>query len=91
MSGRQTPNSTATIPTTAISLKTGPGSLAVNHAYPRRTPVLGLVFAGVHVLLTTSAADHVTRDDLEFARCLAREAASFARTLERRFAEEISA
>jgi hypothetical protein len=77
--------------TTAINLKTGPGSCAVHYAYPGRTPVLGLVFVGVQVLLTTSAADHVTRDDLEFARCLAREAASFARSLEHRFVEEISA
>ncbi len=72
-------------PVSTISLKTGPGASAVNHPYPQRSPVLGLVFGGVQVLVTTSAADHVTAEDVEFARVLAREAASFARSVERMF------
>ncbi|GAA1765194.1 hypothetical protein [Nonomuraea bangladeshensis] len=49
------------------------------------TPFLGLVFGGAQVLVTTSANDHVTLDDVEFARSLAREAAMFAGAVERMF------
>ncbi|GAB3149255.1 hypothetical protein [Microbispora hainanensis] len=80
MTGRRT-----VPPVSTINLKTGPGASAANHPYPQRSPVLGLVFGGVQVLVTTSAGDRVTVDDLEFARCLAREAASFARSVERMF------
>lgn len=72
-------------PVSTINLKTGPGAAAANHPYPQRAPVLGLVFNGVQVLVTTSAGDHVTLDDVAFARCLAREAAAFATSVERMF------
>ncbi|MDP4501228.1 hypothetical protein [Nonomuraea turcica] len=72
-------------PVSTIALKVGQGADPRNHPYPQRSPVLGLVFGGTQVLVTTSANDHVTLDDVEFARTLAREAAMFARAVERMF------
>ncbi|MEW9531908.1 hypothetical protein [Microbispora sp. NPDC049125] len=72
-------------PSSVISLNTGCGATAKAMPYPLRTPVLSLDFGSTSVLLTTSASDQVTAVDVEFARQLAREAASFARSVERRF------
>ncbi|NJP27554.1 hypothetical protein FLW53_25760 [Microbispora sp. SCL1-1] len=72
-------------PSTVISVNTGCGASAKALPYPARTPVLALDFGSTSVLVTTSDSDRVSRADVEFARCLAREAASFARSVERRF------
>ncbi|MFG1962477.1 hypothetical protein [Nonomuraea sp. NPDC049028] len=72
-------------PASTINLKAGQGADVRNHPYPLRSPVLGLVFGGTQVLVTTSANDHVTLDDVEFARSLAREATMFAGAVERMF------
>ncbi|GAA3245656.1 hypothetical protein [Nonomuraea helvata] len=72
-------------PASTINLKVGQGADVRNHPYPQRSPVLGLVFGGTQILVTTSANDHVTLDDVEFARSLAREAAMFAGAVERMF------
>ncbi|GAA4599113.1 hypothetical protein GCM10023194_78300 [Planotetraspora phitsanulokensis] len=72
-------------PASVINLNSSSGAVAENHSYPVRTPVLELRFGSVQVLVTTSAADEVTAADVEFARCLAREAATFARSVERAF------
>ncbi|GAA3472066.1 hypothetical protein GCM10018965_066190 [Nonomuraea roseola] len=68
-----------------ISLKAAPGAQAESHSYKQRTPVLELHLGGTQVLVTTSARDHITADDVEFARSLAREAVSFVLTVERMF------
>ncbi|MFI7641118.1 hypothetical protein [Nonomuraea sp. NPDC049400] len=72
-------------PASTINLKAGQGADVRNHPYPQRSPVLGLVFGGTQVLVTTPANDHVTLDDVEFARSLAREATMFAGAVERVF------
>ncbi|MCG5219611.1 hypothetical protein [Streptosporangium sp. KLBMP 9127] len=72
-------------PTSVINLNTGHGAHATNHPYPCRTPVLILDFGATSVLVTTSAGDLVTADDVAFARQLAREAHDFARSVERMF------
>ncbi|GAA3160829.1 MULTISPECIES: hypothetical protein [Planomonospora] len=68
-----------------INLNTGRGARATSHPYPARTPVLALDFGAVSVLVTTTASDRVTAADVEFARQLAREAQTFARSVERSF------
>ncbi|MFE3454801.1 hypothetical protein ACFXJ8_38350 [Nonomuraea sp. NPDC059194] len=72
-------------PASMINLRVGTGAEVLNHPYPQRSPVLGLIFGGTQVLVTTSAGDHVTLDDVEFARSLAREAEKFAQAVERMF------
>lgn len=69
-------------PSTVISFNTGGGASAEAPPYPARTPVLALDFGSVSALVTTSDSDRVSRADVEFARQLAHEAASFARSLE---------
>ncbi|MBO3751025.1 hypothetical protein J5X84_33555 [Streptosporangiaceae bacterium NEAU-GS5] len=69
-------------PPATISLTTSPGSSAANHTYPRRSPVLTLIIGGVQVLIALPPADQLTTGDLDFATCLAREAAAFARSAE---------
>ncbi|MGW5262282.1 hypothetical protein ACWEQG_15000 [Microbispora sp. NPDC004025] len=82
-------------PSAVISLNTGCGASAKTMPYPARTPVLALDFGSTSVLaldfgstsvlVSTSDSDQVSPADVEFARQLAREAASFARSVERRF------
>ncbi|WP_214109729.1 hypothetical protein [Acrocarpospora catenulata] len=74
-----------------IALKAGPGAWAAHHPYPQRTPVLRLVFPGLQVLVSTTSGDQVTRADLDFAACLAEQAAAFAAALEQQFNERASA
>jgi hypothetical protein len=74
-----------TRPTSIINLNTGNGAKAGNHPYPLRTPVLMLDFGATSVLVTTSANDHVTASDVDFARQLASEAHDFAASVERMF------
>ncbi|MBB6346189.1 hypothetical protein FHU36_002698 [Nonomuraea muscovyensis] len=69
--------------TGVITLNTGAGAVAENHAYQLRTPVLALAFGLVQVQVTTAASDRVTAAEVEFARQLAKEAQHFARCVER--------
>ncbi|MET8865590.1 hypothetical protein ABZW11_21850 [Nonomuraea sp. NPDC004580] len=77
MTRRRTPRNSV------IRLTTGHAAHTLNHPFPRRQPVLALDFGATSVLVTTHGA--VTKEDLEFARQLAREASRFARSLERSF------
>jgi hypothetical protein len=70
-------------PTGVITLNTGSGALAENHAYQLRTPVLALAFGLVQVQVTMAASDRVTAAEVEFARQLAKQAQDFARCVER--------
>ncbi|WP_127938022.1 hypothetical protein [Nonomuraea polychroma] len=70
-------------PTGVITLNTGSGAVAENHAYQLRTPVLALVFGLVRVQVTTAASDRVTAAEVEFARQLAKQTQDFARCVER--------
>ncbi|MFI6928177.1 hypothetical protein ACIBIZ_50195 [Nonomuraea spiralis] len=78
-------------PTGVITLNTGSGADAKNHAYPLRTPVLALAFGLVQVQVTTGSTDKVTAADVEFARKLARQAQDFARCLERIYKRGVAA
>jgi hypothetical protein len=77
MTRRRTPRNSV------IRLTTGHAARTLNHPFPRRQPVLALDFGATSVLVTTNGA--VTKEDLEFARQLAREAQRFVRSLERSF------
>ncbi len=70
-------------PTSIITLNTASGATVENHAYPLRTPILALAFGLVQVQIATSASDHVTAAEVEFARQLAQQAQDFARCVER--------
>jgi hypothetical protein len=72
-------------PSSVLSLNTGSGAHATHYSYPVRTPVLALDFGAMSVLVTTSASDHVTADDVEFARELAQQARLFARSVADKF------
>ncbi|MEV4159814.1 hypothetical protein [Nonomuraea dietziae] len=79
MTRRRTPR------TSVIRLTTGQAARTLRHPYSLHPPVLALDFGATSVLITTSGP--VTVDDLKFARQLAREAALFVLSLERRFGQ----
>ncbi|MEQ4721665.1 hypothetical protein [Nonomuraea sp. B19D2] len=67
--------------TSVIRLTTGRTARTLFHPYGHREPVLALDFGAACVLVTTHGP--VTLEDLAFARQLAREAARYARSVER--------
>ncbi|MEV0228008.1 hypothetical protein [Nonomuraea sp. NPDC050786] len=75
MTRRRTPR------TSMIRLTTGRTARTLLHPYGHREPVLALDFGAACVQVTTHGP--VTLEDLTFARQLAREAARYARSVER--------